>query len=621
MPKSPPPHKSPPGPASSGSASSSTPWSALFESDPEQDTDPDALPAASQALDPRSRRLGSLLLARKLVTRADLEAALEAQKTESRYLGEILLDMERLDQTTLYAVLAEQAGIPFVRLEPRFQDPTVAGLLSFPLISKLRAIPLIKVEKTVTMAMDDPTDLERIKELSFATGCQVHGVYTTKEAIDAAIEARTGNLVKIAGLRASGELSDHSTMTQEEMYGWGQEETADDEDLSRSSVVVDLIDNLIVEALQVRASDIHLEPKARHLRVRFRIDGILTDRPSVPNGYKAAILSRCKIMGDMDIAARRVPQDGAFSMRFRGRPVDFRVSSFPTIHGEVIVIRILDRAGLNLELSNLGFPGKLAGEMRQTVNQPNGILLVTGPTGSGKTSTLYALLRELDSATKKIITLEDPVEYELKDITQGQTNAKAGFTFAKGLRSILRQDPDVIMVGEIRDRETAQIAIQASLTGHMVMSTLHTNSASSAVARLLDMGLEPFLMATSISGILAQRLVRRLCKNCRRPYQLTREEQESLQIAWPAGATNPRLYKAKGCMYCNGLGYRGRMGIFEYIKVDADVESMIIRRISGKDLERALITMRRHQTLRTDGLAKVESGHTTLEEVLRVSTV
>ncbi len=574
---------------------------------------------AGAAPDARSLKLGDLLVSRGIVTHEDLEAALAAQAIESRYLGDILVDMECLDQTTLYSVLADQAGLPFVRLEPRYQDPMVSGILPFAMISRLRAIPLFKVDKTVTAAMDDPTDLERIKELSFATGCQVHGVFTTKDAIEAAIEARTGNLIKVAGLRSSGELSAHADQTQEELYGWGREDEADPTELSRSTVVVDLIDNLVVEALQVRASDIHLEPKARHLRVRFRIDGILTDRPSIPNGYKAAVLSRCKIMSDMDIAERRVPQDGAFSMRFKGRRVDFRVSTFPTGHGEVIVVRILDRAGLKLELSNLGFPHALATEMRTVVNQPNGILLVTGPTGSGKTSTLYALLKELDSATKKIITLEDPVEYELKDITQGQLNTKAGFTFARGLRSILRQDPDVIMVGEVRDAETAQIAIQASLTGHLVMSTLHTNSASAAVARLLDMGLEPFLMATSISGILAQRLVRRLCANCKVPYTLTDEERTSLGFEWPSGQKEAELYKAVGCMYCNNLGYHGRMGIFEFISVNAEVESMIIRRISGKDLERAIIESRNHRTLRTDGLEKVEAGETTLEEVLRVS--
>ncbi len=570
--------------------------------------------------DARSLRLGDLLLSRGIIDQDDLDAALAAQQVESRYLGDILVDMECLDQTVLYSVLADQAGIPFVRLEPRYQDPMVAGILPFSMISRLRAIPLFKVDKTITAAMDDPTDLERIKELSFATGCQVHGVFTTKDAIDAAIEARTGNLVKVAGLRATGELSTHADMTQEELYGWGGDDEADDTtELSRSTVVVDLIDNLVVEALQVRASDIHLEPKARHLRVRFRIDGILTDRPSIPNGYKAALLSRCKIMSNMDIAERRVPQDGAFSMKFKGRRIDFRVSTFPTGHGEVIVIRILDRAGLKLELANLGFPESLAKEIRAVVKQPNGILLVTGPTGSGKTSTLYALLKELDSATKKIITLEDPVEYELKDITQGQTHDKAGFTFARGLRSILRQDPDVIMVGEVRDSETASIAIQASLTGHMVMSTLHTNSAAAAIARLLDMGLEPFLMATSISGILAQRLVRRLCPNCKVSYTLTDKERTSLAIEWPSGQKIARLYKANGCMYCNNLGYHGRMGIFEFIEVNAEVESMIIRRISGKELERAIVESRNHRTLRVDGLEKVEAGQTTLEEVLRVS--
>jgi len=350
------------------------------------------------------------------------------------------------------------------------------------------------------------------------------------------------------------------------------------------------------------------------------MDGILTDRPSIPNGYKAAVLSRTKIMAAMDIAERRVPQDGGFSMKFRGRRVDFRVSSFPTKHGEVIVIRILDRSGLKLQLETLGFPDKLADRIRTTVKKPNGILLVTGPTGSGKTSTLYACLKEMDSATKKIITLEDPVEYDLPDICQGQAHEKAGFTFAKGLRSILRQDPDAIMVGEIRDAETAQIAIQASLTGHMVMSTLHTNSAAAAISRLLDMGLEPFLIATSLSGLLAQRLVRRLCSNCREPYKLTAHEAQSLGLSFPSGNPSPELFRAKGCVYCNQLGYRGRHGIFEYIEVDQQVQSMIIRRVSGKDLERELLASRGFRTLRESGLEQVEAGTTTLEEVLRVTS-
>ena len=567
----------------------------------------------------RWKSLGSMLVQRGLISETQLAEALRAQKEEQKYLGEMLLELGFIEQTKLYSALAEQAGLPFVRLEPAYQDPAVAGMLPFHMIQRVRAIPLFRVEKHLTVAMDDPTNLDRLKELSFATGCQVHANYTTAEAIDAAIDARTGNLVKVEGLGRSSDLNRDANATMEEEFGWSAAEV-DPAELSKSSVIIDLIDNLIVEALQVKASDIHLEPKARHLRVRFRQDGILQDRPSIPKGYKAAILSRCKIMAGMDIADRRIPQDGGFSMKFQGRRVDFRVSSFPTKHGEVIVIRILDRSGLKLDLASLGFPMSLADEMRATVGKPNGILLVTGPTGSGKTSTLYALLKEMDSATKKIITLEDPIEYDLPDICQGQTHKKAGFTFATGLRSILRQDPDAIMVGEIRDAETAQIAIQASLTGHMVMSTLHTNSAAAAISRLLDMGLEPFLMATSLSGILAQRLVRRLCANCKVPYVLPEDAVESLGLEFPSGTKAPTLHRAKGCVYCNNLGYRGRLGLFEHIAIDQNVESMIIRRISGKDLERSLIEERGHVTLRTDGLQKVEQGLTTLEEVLRVTT-
>ena len=569
----------------------------------------------------RWRQLGEMLLLRKVVDEEQLGEALIKQQLEERYLGEVLLELGFVDQTELYSTLAEQAGVPFVRLEPAYQDPAIAGIIPFGMIRKLRAIPLFKVERRLTVAMDDPTNLDRLKEIAFATGCRVNGVYTTPEIIDAAIDARTGNLIDVSGLKRTSDLSAEVDGAAEEFGTASVEWVGDPAELSKSSVVIELIDNLIVEALTVKASDIHLEPKARHLRVRFRIDGILQDRPSIPNGYKSAVISRTKIVAEMDIAERRIPQDGAFSMKFQGRRVDFRVSSFPTKYGEVIVVRILDRSSLKLDLGTLGFPEDLCSTMRETVAKPNGILLVTGPTGSGKTSTLYALLKELDAATKKIITLEDPIEYDLSDICQGQTHAKAGFTFAKGLRSILRQDPDCIMVGEIRDVETAQIAIQASLTGHMVMSTLHTNSAASAISRLLDMGLEPFLMATSLSGLLAQRLVRRLCSNCRAPYDLGRAEVEALQLTFPSGAKAPQLFKAKGCMYCNGLGYRGRLGIFEYIAVDPQVQSMIIRRISGKDLERELQDSSSFRTLRDDGLAKVEAGLTTLEEVLRVTTI
>ena len=568
--------------------------------------------------DSKSRRLGSLLLDRGVITREQLDEALEAQKAEPGYIGNKLVELGHIDQLVLYSSLAEQAGLPFVQLEPAYQDPAVAGVLPFRMIKRLRCIPLFQVEKTLTVAMDDPTDLDRLQEIAFATGCSVHPVFTTAETIDQAVEARTGNLVELAGIRGRQDLQD-ADLTEEESFGWADGEKHDPAELGRSKIVIDLIDNLVVEALTARASDIHLEPKARHLRVRFRIDGILTDRPSIPHGYQAAVLSRTKIMAHMDIAERRVPQDGAFSMRFRGRRVDFRVSSFPTRYGEVIVIRILDRSGLRMDLESLGFPVPLATAMRTTVQQPNGILLVTGPTGSGKTSTLYALLAEMDAARKKIITLEDPIEYDLDDICQGQTHAKAGFTFAKGLRSILRQDPDVIMVGEVRDVETANIAIQASLTGHLVMSTLHTNSAASAIARLLDMGLEPFLLSTSLSGILAQRLVRKLCSNCKVAYRLTAEELTSLGVRFPGEEPNPVIFRAGGCMYCNHLGYRGRMGIFEHIEVDQPVQSMIIRRVSGKALERELKELRGHRTLREDGLAKVAAGETTLEEVLRVA--
>ena len=564
--------------------------------------------------------IGTLLLDRGHLARDQLDEALERQRQENSYIGDVLIEMGAVDQVTLYSTLAEQAGLPFVLIEPAYQDPAVVGMLPFELIKKLRAIPLFRVEKSLSVAMDNPTQLDRIQELSFATGCRVNAVFTTAEAIDAAIEARTGNLIQVEGLQRSAAAED-GELEEGEAYGWHDDEDADSVKLGGTSAVANLIDNLIVEALSVRASDIHLEPKARHLRLRFRIDGMLADRPSIPQGYKAAVISRCKIMAHMNIAERRIPQDGAFSMLFRGRRVDFRVSSFPTRYGEVIVIRILDRSGLDLDLDGLGVPGRLVEGIRDAVHRPNGILLVTGPTGSGKTTTLYALLKEIDATRKKIITLEDPIEYDLDDVCQGQTHNQAGFTFATGLRSILRQDPDVIMVGEIRDVETAQIAIQASLTGHLVMSTLHTNSASAAVARMLDMGLEPFLLATSLTGILAQRLVRKLCPNCKAGYRLSAEELAAMGLSLREGAEPPVLHRAVGCMYCNEMGYRGRTGLFEYLGVDQKVQSMIIRRISGKELERGLRDVQNFRALRDQGLVRAREGVTTLEEVLRVTTL
>jgi len=378
------------------------------------------------------------------------------------------------------------------------------------------------------------------------------------------------------------------------------------EDLAQEAPIVKFVNLLIMEAVKSRASDIHIEPEEDSLRIRFRIDGFLHEISSPSKNMQAAIISRIKVLSKMDIAEKRKPQDGQLQMRIENRNIDVRVASFPTVYGENVVLRILDKANVILELSQLGFVKEVLATFQELIKQPNGIMLVTGPTGSGKTTTLYAAIQTINSEERNIITLEDPVEYHLPRIRQSQINPKAGVTFAAGLRSILRQDPDVIMVGEIRDLETVDIAVQAALTGHLVFSTLHTNDAAGTISRLLDMGAEPFLVSSSVIGILAQRLVRAVCPKCKEPHKETEDGKEYT------------YYRSKGCGYCKNTGFHGRLGIFELMVIDDKIRKLISTKASSEEIRKAAqeAGMR---TLREDGLARARTGITTLEEVMRVS--
>jgi type IV pilus assembly protein PilB len=566
-----------------------------------------------------SPALGEILIKQGRISREQLDKALEIQGKDRRPLGEILLGMNLVKEETVKEALSVQLNLPFVRLSEYLVDPAVMSVIPEDTARRLKVLPLFQVESTLTLAMADPGDLRVIDELRFRTGCEVNPVIATDSDILRAIDQHYG---PVAPSSSPSPRAPHSPAKAKPRFpsqgssavstsSAGPAVTPEAEGVE-AAPVVKLVNQLLTQAIQDRASDIHLEPTERALRVRYRIDGLLQDESPVPREYQAATLSRLKIMASLDIAERRLPQDGRFRVVMEGRPVDFRVSTFPTIYGEKIVLRILDKSSMVMKLEDLGFRPETLARYRSVIRRPHGILLVTGPTGSGKTSTIYATLLEIHTPERNIVTLEDPVEYELAGINQGQTQARIGFTFAQGLRSILRQDPDVIFVGEIRDLETAQVAIQAALTGHLVFSTLHTNDAPGAVTRLTDMGVEPFLVASSVVGVLGQRLVRRLCSHCREPYAPNPEEL----LGWEPSPAN--LYRGSGCGECRQTGYRGRVGLYEFMIPDEEIQRLIIRRASTSEIRLAAVRSGM-ESMVEDGRAKALSGLTAYDEVCRVA--
>jgi general secretion pathway protein E len=482
--------------------------------------------------------------------------------------------------------------------------------LSVRFLREHRCLPLKQEGGRVLLAMADPRDQEAARALEVALGARVAPTFAPDEDILAAIEAayQPGSQMS----RLVGDL-------KEEEAESGQEETSEIghlRDMAREAPIIQLVNLLILKATQMGASDIHLEPFEDFFRVRYRKDGILYEVESPPKGLQAAVLSRLKIMARLDIAERRLPQDGRFRLKVEGRDIDFRVSTIPTLLGESMVIRILDREKVILDLNLLGFPPQGFQAFDNLIHKPHGMILVTGPTGSGKTTTLYAALERINAPEKKIITVEDPVEYRLAGVTQMQVKPAIGLTFARGLRHIVRQDPDVVLVGEIRDQETAEIAVHAALTGHLVFSTLHTNDAAGAVTRLLEMGIEDFLLASAVVGILAQRLVRLVCQECREPAPLEMEGDGRFPgLSAPLPDTQ---FVGRGCPACAHTGYRGRSGIYELLLVDEDIRQLILKRADAMALRQAAIAGGM-QTLAADGWSKVAQGLTTYQEVLRVT--
>ena len=554
--------------------------------------------------------IGDILLAQGVVTRDQLSHAQQAS-TPGKRIDQALVDMGVVTEDRVLKALADELGMRFVEVDEIQIDRDLLGKFPAREIFKHTLFPVSRRNGSVIVATSDPFDLDALDEVSSLSGFRLEPVLARKGDIARLIREQLGvggdTLTELVAQRAEEDV--------ELLEGLGEAEGELAEQAQAASVVR-LVNELLVEALAQNTSDVHLEPQENSLVIRFRVDGLLRVQPISQeiNFFQAAIISRLKIMAKLNIAEKRLPQDGRIKLRVQGREVDVRVSIIPMMHGEGVVLRLLDKGRMVFDLKNVGLSDEMGRSFHELISLPHGIILVTGPTGSGKTTTLYSALNEIKDPSIKMITVEDPVEYQTPGISQIQVHSKIGLTFAAGLRSILRHDPDVILIGEIRDGETANAAIQASLTGHLVFSTLHTNDASGAFTRLVDMGVEPYLVASTVEGVMAQRLVRRLCKYCKVPYTPTEEDV-------PRDFPKPlpeQLWKAVGCRQCQSAGYKGREGIFELLRTDEGVRQLCIERASAVQVLsyglRSGLT-----TLRTDGWRKAKLGITSVDDVTRIT--
>lgn len=561
------------------------------------------------------QKLYQILLENKLISEKNLKKALDIQKKKGGQLSKILVEQKMISQKELMVCLGEQLGIPPINLAKYKIDPIVVNLIPERVARHYLLMPISKIKNVLSVAMVDPLNIFALDDIKALTRSEVQTMITTTDDILAAIEKYYGpKAAKMAEIAEKAAIGDKRKKDAELQLV----EEVDVSKLAKASEeapIIKLVDIIINEALKNRSSDIHLEPFIDRVRVRYRIDGVLHEFLTLPKKLQNALIARLKIMSNLDITQRRIPQDGRFKIRTEGREIDFRVSVLPTYFGNKIVLRALDKSNLSIGLEHLGFlPGPLAA-FKEAIAKPYGMVLLTGPTGCGKSTTLYSILNQLNTTDRNIITIEDPVEYQVEQITQIQTKPDIGLTFASGLRSLLRQSPDVIMVGEIRDGETADIAIKAALTGELLLSTLHTNDAASAITRLVDMGVEPFLVASSIILIAAQRLCRRICPNCKEPYEVPQEVLDRVGVKAPRGT---KFYHGKGCAKCNHTGYRGRMGTLEVLVMDDALREMIIQGVSSTQIKQ-YAQAHGMKTLRENGLEKFVHGETTLEEVLRMT--
>jgi general secretion pathway protein E len=557
-------------------------------------------------------RIAYYLVEKGLIQKEDLESVLAAnQPSGALPIEEQLINAGLLSPEQFRSVAEEFFGAPFASQDDFPKEPLLFDHLPIQFMKESKFIPSRLTDNTLTIIMSNPLDFYTVDAIRLATHYEVHVLTGRENEILEAIERSYG-----AGATSMEKIIE-DTETVPEYRGEDEENVDHLRDMASEGPVIRLVNLIITRAIELRASDIHFEPFEDQFRVRYRIDGVLHDVESPPKRLQAAIASRVKIMAKLNIAERRLPQDGRIMLRVKGKEIDFRVSSIPTIHGESIVLRILDKSSIVLDIETLGFPEDTLGGFADLIQRPHGIILVTGPTGSGKTTTLYCALEKINSPDKKIITVEDPVEYQLKGINQIQVKPAIGLTFANSLRSIVRQDPDVILIGEIRDAETAEIAIHSALTGHLVLTTLHTNDAPSAITRLIDMGTEDYLLSSTIIGILAQRLVRVACSFCQEPYSPSPAVLKEMKLN-SSDLSGLKISEVKGCEKCSNTGYWGRTGIYEFLKMTDDIQKLILGKKDSNIIKEAA---RKNglRTLREDGWLKVKQGITTISEVLRVT--
>ena len=590
-----------------------------------------------------TERLGELLIKRNYITAEQLKRASDEQKLKGGRLESNLVRLGYIKEDELLSFLSAQYRVPSVKISKMEINPNVIKLVPSSLSKKYFIVPINRMGPKLTLAMADPSNIVVIDEIKFMTGFNVEPVVASEAEIIDAIKKYYGGGGNVAGLGSiSFEASEYDLDGDKTGASDGimlDDDVVDVDDFDKlvhgavdnvevvesqnledsmdmEGPIIKIVNGILIKAIKLGASDIHFEPYERNLRVRYRIDGVLRRDMSLPIQIKNAMTSRLKIMAKLDIAEKRLPQDGRIKLRMgKGGEMDFRVSSIPTLFGEKVVLRLLDKSALQLDMTKLGFEESSLADLKAAIHKPVGMILVTGPTGSGKTTTLYSALSELNKETENIITAEDPIEYNFMGINQVQMHEEIGLTFASSLRSFLRQDPDIIMVGEIRDFETAQIAVQAALTGHLVLSTVHTNDAPGTINRLIDMGIEPFLISSAVILILAQRLIRKTCMDCREPIKVHPQLLIDLGIP-PDEVKSFQVYKGKGCSICNNTGYKGRLGLYEVMPMKEEIKELVLSRASNSEVKKEAIRLGM-KTLRQSGISKIKDGVTTIEEVLR----
>ena len=550
----------------------------------------------------KRKRLGDLLVSAAVITEQQLMDALQEQKDTGLRLGDQLIAMNLVSEQQIIEVLEFQLGIPHVDLYKQKINRKLVNIISEELARKHQVLPISKTNNRLMVAMSDPLDYFALDDLRLSTGFEIDPAIAKKEELRLAIN-------RYYGMQKSIDQMLQEMPKNDDDPAFLEAQQSDD------SPVAKMINQLIIQAVQLGASDIHIDPHETETLIRLRIDGVLRTERTLPTKMNNVLVSRVKIMSGLNIAEKRLPQDGRFKMEFEFKTIDLRISVLPTVYGEKVVMRLLDTKSVTLGMERLGFSEDNLTKFRRMISRAYGIILVTGPTGSGKSTTLYTALQELNTETVNIITVEDPVEYQIKGINQVQVKANIGMTFSAGLRSILRQDPDIIMVGEIRDFETAEIALRSAMTGHLVLSTLHTNDAVSAISRLIDMGVEPFLVSSSLVGVLAQRLVRKICSFCASPYHLSDEERE---LFISRGIPTEGIRKGTGCSSCNSTGYKGRMAIHEIVLMDDPLLELITKK-QADSVYRQYVEKQGFKDMFYDGLLKVSQGKTTIEEIYRVT--